>query len=395
MVRWGDSHAVRSTREDRWPKMIVARRKGGCARTENSCGSRNSVGYVTDAMNFYVSKAAQPCSPFTYNQCQHRHKHCLLFWGPQQRSAYQKSAKCVLSALIRAQWMKLHTERRANSRLLCGDTCDTALEGYAFRSAGSPKSFNTVHKKVQNRTGSPFIHTAHTSFCFNLTLLRLASLYRSVVLASISVQSVVSESQPTMSKRGHRLKRLWRIYTRKVLLAASFVVIPMVAFTITIVAIVFSNIVDPKHCPRPELCPYRDVAAVNSSDYYVDFSVGRLAFVSSLSSTISLTLVAAVMTMYGYVVANHFLHASKAPDKREGLPSPYEASTIKRLLNAEVLLLLGTIMQGCRWLWQFTKCSPQRERARQNKVLRSCRIVFVLGLFTRQEPHNLKAGPCN
>lgn len=186
-----------------------------------------------------------------------------------------------------------------------------------------------------------------------------------------------------MAERSCTQRRPWKTHTKKILVAASLIVIPMVAFTVAILAIVFSNIVDLYHCPEPELCPYRNVLPTNGSDYYVDFSVGRLAFVSSLSSTISLALVAAVMTTYGYIVADGFLRVSKASDTRDQLPSPFETSTIKRLLNAEVFLLFETLSEGFHWLLQLARIKRRKERARQNDMLCRCRSVFMVGVFIR------------
>jgi hypothetical protein len=59
------------------------------------------------------------------------------------------------------------------------------------------------------------------------------------------------------------------------MLACCLIVIPMVAFTITLFCIVFSNGVSLDHCPYPDLCPAN---STGPAYYYVDFPVGRLAF---------------------------------------------------------------------------------------------------------------------
>jgi hypothetical protein len=79
--------------------------------------------------------------------------------------------------------------------------------------------------------------------------------------------------------------------------------------------------------------------SIDNSAYYVDFPAGRLACVSSLSSTISFTLVAALMTTYGFVVAQQILCLSTSSSASGISPTPRETSTVIRILNAEVPLL--------------------------------------------------------
>ena len=56
------------------------------------------------------------------------------------------------------------------------------------------------------------------------------------------------------------------------MLSAGLIFIPMIAFTITILAVVFPNLIDLDHCPLSELCPALDESRLAfSSDYYIDF----------------------------------------------------------------------------------------------------------------------------
>ncbi|KAJ8108294.1 hypothetical protein OPT61_g8272 [Boeremia exigua] len=174
-----------------------------------------------------------------------------------------------------------------------------------------------------------------------------------------------------------RKKSLWSSHTGKIIFTSSLVIVPMVAFTVTILAIVFTHTIDLDECLQQGLCPYDNTSRPgNSSDYYVDFPVGRLAFVSSLSSTISFALVAAIMSMYGYVVASHLLQTSDLNDAHATLPTPREASILIRLLNAEIILLLE-MLQSC-----YRRILRRKDvgRSKGSPLLRRCRTVFLLGL---------------
>ncbi|KAF9701743.1 hypothetical protein EKO04_000960 [Ascochyta lentis] len=157
----------------------------------------------------------------------------------------------------------------------------------------------------------------------------------------------------------------------------------MIAFTVAILTIVFVNEVNLEYCPHPELCPYLDNSGPsNSSEYYVDVSVGRLAFVSSLSSTISFALVASLMTLYGYVVAKQMLRASIQCNKKATLPSPYYMSTLIRILNAEIVPLWDTLSRFCQQPHRSYKGHSFGKQFTTPRVFRLCRAVFVLSLFS-------------
>jgi hypothetical protein len=122
------------------------------------------------------------------------------------------------------------------------------------------------------------------------------------------------------------LRNTWKPHTKKIILTYLLVVVPMVTFTVTVLWIVLSSSINLHNCPYPDLCP--NLGAVDGSAYYIDFPAGRLAFVSSLSSTISFALVAALMTMYGFVAAQQFLSSSQTPGICAGVPTPYETSIL-------------------------------------------------------------------
>jgi ABC-type Fe3+ transport system permease subunit len=194
--------------------------------------------------------------------------------------------------------------------------------------------------------------------------------------------TVYSRTSTAVSSRQGTRKVAGGAHSKKIIFLAFLVVVPVIAFTITIISIVFVNIVDLNECPDRDLCPYTDsLGPANSSNYYVDFSVGRLAFVSSLSSTISFALVAAMMSLYGYVVAKQIMHVSKEPGSQMSLPTPYGASTLIRLLNAETFLLGDVIVSGCRQILRRKRV--QRKPSKQPQLLRMCMSVLLLSLGAR------------
>jgi hypothetical protein len=175
----------------------------------------------------------------------------------------------------------------------------------------------------------------------------------------------------------------WNVDTKKIMLLSSSVVVPMIAFTITMLAIVFSNIIDLNGCPDPGLCPYiGKPGPADSSHYYVDYPVGRLAFISSLSSTISFALLAVMMSMYGYVVASQILDASQGSDGRALLPTPLGMTELIRLLNAEITLLWDMLVGSYHHITQY-KRNSRGHQVKAPRVLRICRIVFVLIITAR------------
>ena len=194
--------------------------------------------------------------------------------------------------------------------------------------------------------------------------------------------TIYSRTSTAVSSRQEKSKVPWGAHSRKIIFLAFLVVVPVIAFTITIISIVFVNLIDLNECPDRDLCPYTGSSGpANSSNYYVDFSVGRLAFVSSLSSTISFTLVAAMMSLYGYVVAKQIMHASKESGRHTPLPTPYGASTLIRLLNAESFLLGELFLSRCRQI--LGRRRIHKKPSRQPQLLRMCMSVLLLSLGAR------------
>lgn len=84
----------------------------------------------------------------------------------------------------------------------------------------------------------------------------------------------------------------WRVGNWKIVALCLAVTVPMIAFTATILWLVFAHLVADTHCPHEELCPANGTFEGNRDDgyYYVDYAAARLAFVSSWSSTVGITM---------------------------------------------------------------------------------------------------------
>ena len=172
---------------------------------------------------------------------------------------------------------------------------------------------------------------------------------------------------------------IWKSHTRKIIVQCLLITTPMVASSLTIAWIVYANLVNEK-CPSEELCPGSDITGATSSNYfYVDFPAARLALISSASSTLSFTLIGYLMTITAYNTAASLLRASKSGFHEE-LPSPYQLSTLLRVLNAELMVLWTlAISKIKRVFWH-------RERAgdsRPPRVLRTGVLVFIAGIIAR------------
>jgi hypothetical protein len=86
-----------------------------------------------------------------------------------------------------------------------------------------------------------------------------------------------------------RQRTLWSPGNRNILLLCMLVIIPITAFTATMLRLVFGNKTDAGQCAYQELCPNNgSISGIDTEhNYYVDYPAARLAFVASWSSTVS------------------------------------------------------------------------------------------------------------
>ena len=177
-------------------------------------------------------------------------------------------------------------------------------------------------------------------------------------------------------------------HARRILLACSIVVIPMVVFTIIMIWAVFAHSLSRSDCPFPELCPGQDL--VNSTlraHYYIDFSAARLAFISSLASTISFALVSVLMMIYAYSTASQLLNSSEDHSRQKVLPSPYQTSMLIRVLNAEMLALYELAESKIKSVfWHSERSSDAGRKPHAPGTLRRGILVLLLCIAARYVP---------
>ncbi|KAF2658707.1 hypothetical protein K491DRAFT_776247 [Lophiostoma macrostomum CBS 122681] len=166
----------------------------------------------------------------------------------------------------------------------------------------------------------------------------------------------------------------------KIIGMCAFVTLPVILFTVIILWLVLSYEINATHCPYAELCPNNGTFedALASSYYYVDYPAARLAFVSSWSSTVSLSLLGFITAIYSYFVASRLIKLSVSRDTAAGAPTPYQTSILLRLLNAELMVLLHL-------LWSMLKeVFWARKRAHRSlelpSIVRLSIVILVVGL---------------
>jgi hypothetical protein len=176
--------------------------------------------------------------------------------------------------------------------------------------------------------------------------------------------------------------RLWKDHNKEIVIACSLVLLPMVGFSVLILGLVFDNRFSLNECPSPELCHN-----VNSPDllrgfnYYVDLPVGRLAFISSLSATISFSCVAALMTLYAFSTARHLTTTHELSGEFEKNPSPHDITLIIRLLDADTSLLWELATRFFKRSTVHPHDGSSKKQARKPRVFYACISVFSLCLL--------------
>jgi hypothetical protein len=191
---------------------------------------------------------------------------------------------------------------------------------------------------------------------------------------------------PPIQSRAERkwwtFPNLFAEHNKEIVIACSLILLPMLGFSVLILGLVFDNNFRLNDCPYPDLCHnVNSLDVLRGRNYYVDFPVGRLAFISSLSATIGFGCVAALMTLYAFITARQFLDAHDVSNGFEDNPSPQDITLIIRLLDAETSLLWEFVTRLFR---RITFRPPQRAdktEARKPRVVNACLVVFALCLL--------------
>ena len=174
-----------------------------------------------------------------------------------------------------------------------------------------------------------------------------------------------------------------KTHTRNILVACCVVALPMVAFTLIILAFVFANTVNNHGCSFNDLCSAAGLMnATSNSYYYVDFSATSLVFISSWSSTISFALVSVLMTIHAYSVAAQLLRVSSSEEDVGAGLSPYQLSLLLRVLSAELLTLWELLNPRGRRALQRAKTTRSCREAKPT-ILRKSVALLCLGVLIR------------
>jgi hypothetical protein len=155
----------------------------------------------------------------------------------------------------------------------------------------------------------------------------------------------------------------------------------MITFTLALLWVVFANLIDETTCLYSELCP--GPALINATSpyfYYIDFPAARLALISSLSSSISLTLVGVLMAMYAYVGARRIVAESRAAQVEENRKclNPYQFGVLIRVLNADLLVLWELWYREIKnAFWRLDREGSRKVGGGKRNVLGASIGVFV------------------
>jgi hypothetical protein len=148
--------------------------------------------------------------------------------------------------------------------------------------------------------------------------------------------------------------------TRTIVLYTFALFIPLVAFSIILLALVFRYKVGDEPSTGNE---------VPGGYYLVDFSATRLIFISSWSSSVAPKLVSVVTGLYLFLAAKAFIRDSAIETTGAStLPTPYQLA-----------LLVGLSTGSSTELWKYANYQTQSPRAKNVPILK--RMGFMLILF--------------
>ena len=208
-----------------------------------------------------------------------------------------------------------------------------------------------------------------------------------------------ADAESTSQQRGRMLLTHLKSHVAHIILLCSLVAIPMIACTVALLGFIFVNVTNDITCLHPELCPGPDlINATSRHFYYIDFPAARLALISSLSSSVSLALVGALMAMYAYIEARRIISYSRATHASEqyAFLNPYQFSILIRVLNADLLALwelgYGKIKSV---FWRRDRSESRKVKDEPRNVLRTSIGVFVFCILGRYVYfHNTTCSAC-
>ena len=122
----------------------------------------------------------------------------------------------------------------------------------------------------------------------------------------------------------------------EIFLASVLLIIPMLVLSAVLLGLVYTHLMPNNASTYSE---GNSTGIELGAAYYVNYSATRLAFVASVSSTLSTVLIAAAMLLISYPIA-HALAAKSDKEAVSKLPSPYQ-----------LVLMLKTLDGNPKALW--------------------------------------------
>ncbi|KAF1986855.1 hypothetical protein K402DRAFT_376826 [Aulographum hederae CBS 113979] len=146
-------------------------------------------------------------------------------------------------------------------------------------------------------------------------------------------ESSAAENTTNSSIFRQSLLSIATFFQKNTIALTSFaVVVPMLAFSITLLILVYANLIDHTSCAHEELCLQQEEDERDS--YYVQYSATRLVFIASWSSTLSLALVCLLMTQFSFVTAKQMLGvAPSAHNSGINAPTPHQFGLLVKTVN--------------------------------------------------------------
>jgi hypothetical protein len=156
----------------------------------------------------------------------------------------------------------------------------------------------------------------------------------------------------------------------EILVSAGIVILPMIAFSATLLVLVFGN------RTSHGIAPFERLRLPSSTDeagvYYVDISATRLVFIASLSSSLAPVLAGFLLTLWSFPLARQYVSATAGRDMRK-LMTPYQLAVLLRFLNGSVFSAV--------WVWGTYIFSFHGKRQPQPPVLKGTVILAALSMF--------------
>lgn len=129
----------------------------------------------------------------------------------------------------------------------------------------------------------------------------------------------------------------------EILLASAFLIVPMLALTVTLIALVF------RHQMPDNNSSYsyeNETALALGSAFYVDYSSTTLVYIASLSSTLATLLISAAMLLFSFSMA-HDVATNSDRAAASNLPSPYQLEMLIKMIDGRLMVLGSYLLYAC------------------------------------------------